>query len=207
MENIRVVIADDHPLMVDAVQSKLSLDDGIVVVGTATSYDRVIDLCAQESADVALCDLHMPGGGPDGLARLVDRVGNTRVVVLSGDDSPAVVRGAFEAGVAGFLNKSLLADELPRHVRTAAEGGLAVDAHIGGVLAARAVEEVGKPKLSPQELEVLQLIANGATNPEISETMHVAVSTVKTYIARVFSKLDVADRAAAVAVAKDLGLL
>lgn len=204
---VRVVVADDHPLMVEAVRAKLASDPGIDVVGSATSYDEVVEACAGGTIDVVVCDLHMPGGGADGLRRLLERVDNVRVIVLSGDDTPAVVRGAFEGGAAGFLSKSILAEDLVRHVYTAAAGRLAVDTHIGAVLAAGTAQGSGSPVLSTQELEVLQLASRGCANPEIAAQMHVAVSTVKTYMARVFAKLEVSDRAAAVAVGKDLGLL
>jgi len=207
MSAVRLVVADDHPVVRDGIVGMLSSDPDIEVVGQASDGAEAIALARAFEPDVVLIDLRMPG--TDGLTaiRELARLGvPSRVVVLTTYDSDADVLPAIEAGATGYLLKDATRDELVRAVHAAARG----HAVLAPSVASRLVDRVRTPeatRLSPRELQVLALVADGATNREAGARLHVSEATVKSHLLSVYGKLGVGDRAAAVAEGFRRGLL
>ncbi|MGH9154516.1 MAG: response regulator transcription factor [Acidimicrobiales bacterium] len=206
---VRVVVADDHPLMVEAVVARLEAEPGIEVVGSAGRADELVAACTRLDPDVVVADLSMPGGGGIRALEGIRAAGcRARVLFLSTVDDPASIWEAVASGAAGYLHKGGCTSELASRVLSVASGQRVFDAvAAAGLAAAVQAEAMAPPRLSERELAVLVLVAEGRTNPEIAVAVNLAASTVKTYLDRVFTKLGVRDRAAAVAVAKDRRLL
>jgi DNA-binding NarL/FixJ family response regulator len=203
-----VVVADDHPLMLTGVVARLSVEDDINVVGRATTCQELLATVRDQMPDVVVADVTMTDGSVldvlDELARIAP---SARVLLLSATDDPAAVSTALERGAAGFLSKETDSDALAHHVRDVAAGKTVLDARSAAAVAARLRDPSPAEALSGREVEVLRLVAEGKSNPEIGKTLFVAASTVKTHLDRAYAKLGVSDRAAAVARAKDLKLL
>ena len=207
MSMLRVVVVDDHPVVRDGIVGMLSSDTGIEVVGQAADGAEAIGLIRALEPDVVLMDLRMPG--MDGVAaiRELARLGvSSHVLVLTTFDADADVLRAIEAGATGYLLKDASRDELLRALRSAAAG----HAVLAPSVATRLVDRVRTPDsltLSPRELQVLALIADGATNRQVATAMHLSETTVKTHLLAAYGKLGVGDRAAAVAEGFRRGLL
>jgi DNA-binding NarL/FixJ family response regulator len=204
---IRLLVADDHPVVRDGIVGMVSSDPDIEVVGEASDGAEAVGLARALDPDVVLIDLRMPR--TDGVAaiRELARLGvPAHVVVLPTYDADADVLPAIEAGATGYLLKDATRDELIRAVKAAAQG----HAVLAPSVASRLVDRVRTPEtglLSPRELEVLALVAGGATNRAAGERLHVSEATVKTHLLSIYAKLGVGDRAAAVAEGFRRGLL
>ncbi|WP_043622697.1 response regulator [Nonomuraea candida] len=203
---IRLLIADDHPIVRDGLRGMFAGDPGFEVVGEAADGARAVELARALSPDVILMDLRMPG--TDGVTAIqqLARLGHpARVLVLTTYDTDRDVLPAIEAGATGYLLKDTGRDELVRAVRTAARG----EAVLSPSVATRLLGQVRAPAdpLSARELEVLRLIADGATNREVAARLFVSEATVKSHVLHIYTKLGVNDRAAAVATAFRRGLL
>lgn len=207
MSPVRLLVADDHPVVRDGIVGMVSSDPDIEVVGEASDGAEAVGLAQALIPDVVLMDLRMPG--TDGVAAIRElvRLGvPSRVVVLTTYDSDADVLPAIEAGATGYLLKDVPRDALVRAVHAAAKG----DTSLAPSVASRLVDRVRTPEaslLSPRELQVLALVADGSTNREAGARLHVSEATVKTHLLSVYSKLGVGDRAAAVAEGFRRGLL
>jgi two-component system, NarL family, nitrate/nitrite response regulator NarL len=206
---LRVVVADDHPLMLTGVTVRLSVERDIDVVATATSCAELVAAVGEHGPDVVVADVTMGDGSVlDCLSEIVDASPSTRVLLLSATDDPAAVSTALHRGAAGFLSKETDSDVLATHVRDIAAGVTVLDARSAAAVAAQLREPANTDHaLSAREVEVLRLVADGLSNPEIGKALFVAASTVKTHLERAYAKLGVSDRAAAVARAKDLKLI
>lgn len=206
---VRVLVADDHPLMVEALSARLEAEPSITVVGTAGRADQAAAIFDELRPDVVVADVSMPGGGGiEALRRVLAVDAGARVLFLSALDDPAVIREAIELGAVCYVHKSAPPKNLIEAVLAVSRGDVFFDA-VGSASIAAAVRAggTGRPQLSDQETTVLALVAAGRSNPGIAAALNLAPSTVKTYLDRVFTKLGVRDRAAAVARAKDLKLL
>jgi DNA-binding NarL/FixJ family response regulator len=202
------VVADDHPLMLTGVVARLSVEEDIRVVGRATSCQELLTTVRDQMPDVVVADVTMGDGSVlDVLDALARAAPGARVLLLSATDDPAAVSTALERGAAGFLSKETDSDALAVHVRDVAAGKTVLDARSAAAVAARLRDPAPAEALSAREVEVLRLVAEGKSNPEIGKALFVAASTVKTHLERAYAKLGVSDRAAAVARAKDLRLL
>jgi DNA-binding NarL/FixJ family response regulator len=207
MTKLRVVIADDHPLMLTGISVRLSVEDDIDVVGTATTCAELLEAMERHRPDVVLADVSMPDGSVlDSLPALRAAVPDARILLLSATDDPAAVSTALHRGANGFLSKETDSDTIAKHLRDLAAGHTVLDARSAAAIAAQ-LREPEAEALSARELEVLRLVAEGLSNPEIGKRLFVAASTVKTHLERTYAKLGVNDRAAAVAKAKDRRLL
>ncbi|MFC4120781.1 response regulator [Nonomuraea zeae] len=208
---IRLIIVDDHPVVRDGLRGIFSADGDFEVAGEAADGPEALAVALRTAPDVVLLDLRMPGmSGAEVIRRLREQTPGLPVLVLTTFDDDADVLPAIEQGATGYLLKDTPRAELRRAVQAAARGESVLSpavAHVlGRVLDRR--ERAPRPQpLSPRELEVLGLIAKGATNREIAGRLFITEATVKTHLLHVFAKLEVSDRAAAVAAAYEAGLL
>jgi len=207
---IRVLVADDQAIVREGLVTVLDLQPDIDVVASATDGREAVALAVQRHPDVVLMDLRMPGmDGVAATARLAVDAPDAAVLVLTTFADDASIVAALRAGAKGYLTKDAGRAELVAAVRAVARGQTTFDAEVGakliGALAASA-PPVGLaerfPQLTPREIEVLSLAVDGLSNAEIAGRLFIGVSTVKTHINAIFAKLGVADRAAAIALAR-----
>ena len=214
---VRVLVADDQQLIRDGIASLLGIQPGITVVGTASDGAQAVEKALALAPDVILMDVRMPGtDGVLAAAQVRRELPACRVIMLTTfDDEDYVVR-ALRAGAVGYLLKDLPAAELASAVRMAHAGvaqfgaqavgrlASALARHPAGVEAERGV--VGQP-LTAREVDVLRLIAHGATNREIATRLYLSEGTVKNHISRILTRLALRDRTQAAIYARDHGLL
>jgi DNA-binding NarL/FixJ family response regulator len=195
---IRVVLADDHPIVREGLRGMLAAEPGIEVVAEAASGAEAVAVAARYRPDVVLMDLRMPGGdGVTATAEILAATPGARVVVLTTYETDADIVRAVEAGAVGYLLKDTPVAELSQAIRAAARG----ETVLAPSVARRLVSHVRQPRrdlLSGRETEVLALVARGLTNAEIGQQLTITEATVKTHLIRSFSKLGVNDRTAAV---------
>lgn len=213
MNPIRVVVADDHPIVRAGIVGLLGTAAGIEVVGEASNGAEAVELARAEHPDLVLMDLRMPGvDGASATAAIVAEVPGTRVLVLTTYETDEHILSAIEAGAGGYLLKAAPQEEILAGIRAVAGGETVLAPSIAAKLVARvragaAEADDAGPSLSPRELEVLQLVAAGRSNPEIARELFIGEATVKTHLLHVFEKLEVNDRTRAVTRAMELGLL
>jgi DNA-binding NarL/FixJ family response regulator len=204
---IRLLVVDDHPVVRDGLSGMFSGDPEFLVVGEAADGAQAVERARTLAPDVILMDLRMPVmSGVTAIARLAAEGVPARVLVLTTYDTDSDVLPAIEAGATGYLLKDAPGEELRRAVRAAARG----ESVLSPAVAARVLSQVRAPAeepLSPREVEVLTLVARGATNREAAAQLFISEATVKTHLLHIYAKLGVKDRAAAVAAAFDRGLL
>jgi two-component system, NarL family, nitrate/nitrite response regulator NarL len=209
-KNVRVVVGDDHPIYREGMVRALSSTGSVDVVGEADDGVSALELIRTHRPDVALLDYQMPGmDGVQVAAAVMRDELQTRVLLLSAHDEPAIVYQALQQGAAGFLPKESTRSEIVKAVLDCAKGrdvvSPALVAGLAGEIRRRA--EPSAPVLSAREREVLSHIARGQSIPAIAADLYVAPSTVKTHVQRLYEKLGVSDRAAAVAEAMRQRLL
>jgi DNA-binding NarL/FixJ family response regulator len=204
---IRLLIADDHPVVRDGLSGMFARDPGFEVLGEAGDGAEAIRLAQALTPDVILMDLRMPGmDGLTAITELARRGIAARVLVLTTYDTDSYVLPAIEAGATGYLLKDAPRDELLRAVRAAAHGQAVLSPSVATRLMSRVREPETKP-LSRRELEILNLVAAGTTNRDAGARLLISEATVKTHLLNIYAKLGVSDRAAAVAEAFNRGLL
>jgi DNA-binding NarL/FixJ family response regulator len=204
---IRVLLVDDHPVVRHGLRGMLESEPGLAVVGEAGSGAEAVELARRELPDIVLMDLRMPGGdGVEATGRLLAELPRTRVVVLTTYESDRDILRAIEAGASGYLLKDATPAELAEAVRAAARGETVLAPSVASTLV-RQARSPAPPALSAREAQVLRLVAAGKTNADIGRELFISEATVKTHLLRVFSKLDVADRTAAVTTAMSHGLI
>ena len=204
---IRVVIADDHPVVRAGLRALLDNDDGIEVVGEAATADEAVVLATSTDPDLVLTDLQFGAGRSGADATRLIRAADAPpyVLVLTNYDSDGDILSAVEAGASGYLLKDAPPEELLAAVRAAAAGESALAPAIAGRLLARM--RAPRVSLSVREIEVMQLVAGGASNGDVAARLHITDATVKSHLVHVFSKLGVSSRTAAVSEARSLGIL
>jgi DNA-binding NarL/FixJ family response regulator len=213
---IRVVLADDQTLVREGLSLMLGLVDGIEVVGVAEDGEQAVAMVDAESPDVALLDLRMPRvDGVEATARIKQHYPDVEVVVLTTYADDESVMAALRAGARGYLTKDASSDEIERAIRDAVVGKTRLDPAVqerlveivtSGAATATVVAVPPGGPLTERETEVLRLMADGLGNRAIAERLFVTEATVKTHVNNVFGKLDVNDRAAAVAWAYRCGV-
>ena len=204
---IRLLIADDHPVVRDGLSGMFSGDDGFEVIGEAANGAQAVTLACALEPDVILMDLRMPEmDGVAAIAELARRKVAARVLVLTTYDTDSDVVRAVEAGATGYLLKDSPREDLLRAVRAAARGEAALSPSVATRLLGQVRAPAQEP-LSQRELEVLEMVARGATNREAAAKLFISEATVKTHLLHIYAKLNVGDRAAAVAEAFNRGLL
>jgi DNA-binding NarL/FixJ family response regulator len=205
---IRVLIADDHPVVRDGLRAMLEARDGIEVVGEARDGMEALALLARVRADVVLMDLRMPRlDGPAATARIAAEYPDVRVLVLTTYDTDADIVRAIEAGATGYLLKDAPREDLFRAVAAAARGESVLAPAIASRVMRRLRPGRDESALSAREIEVLELVRRGATNRDIAAALQISEATVKTHLLHAFAKLGVSDRTAAVVVALERGVL
>ncbi|AYV30662.1 response regulator transcription factor [Streptomyces sp. CJ_13] len=198
---IRLLLADDHPVVRAGLRAVLDTEPDFAVVAEAATAERAVELAASEPVDVVLMDLQF-GSGMHGSAatRLITaRPGAPRVLVLTTYDTDADILAAVEAGASGYLLKDAPPEELAAAVRTAAAGQSA----LAPAVALRLMDRMRTPAeaLTKRELEVLQLVADGLSNQQISKQLFLSQATVKSHLVHIYAKLGVDSRTSAVATA------
>ncbi|MEU0479937.1 response regulator transcription factor [Streptosporangium sp. NPDC006013] len=204
---LRVMIVDDHPVVREGLRGMLEAAPGISVAGEAASGDEAVVRAGELRPDVILMDLRMPDGdGVSATSRILAEWPESRVIVLTTYETDADIVRAVEAGAAGYLLKDTSRADLLAAIRSAAQGETVLSPSVATRLVTRMRAPVTE-SLSPRETEVLSLVARGLTNAEIGKALFISEATVKTHLLRVFGKLGVSDRTAAVTTALDRGLL
>ena len=203
---IRVLVADDHPIVRSGIVALLQTAQDVEVVGEASTGLEAVDLALALAPDLVLMDLRMPGiDGDEATARILAAKPEIRVVILTTYESDDSILTAIEAGASGYLLKAAPQDEILAGVRSVARGEVALAPSIAALLVQRL--KTPAPTLSPRETEVLRLVAAGQSNPSIAASLFLSEATVKTHLIHVFEKLGVSDRTRAVTRAMELGLL
>jgi DNA-binding NarL/FixJ family response regulator len=207
MALIRILIADDHPVVRTGLYGMLASQSDFEVVGEAASGVEAIRLTALVGPDVVLMDLRMAElDGAAATAQIKKLHPKTAVLVLTTYESNVDILRAIEAGATGYLLKDTPRDDLIAAIRKVAQG----TAVLAPVVATRLLQQrrlSSQEALSSRELEVLSLVARGASNKETAHQLHISEATVKTHLIHIFGKLGVADRTAAVTMALEQGLL
>jgi len=203
---IRVLVADDHPIVRSGIVALLESADDVEVVGTASTGLEAVELALQLGPDIVLMDLRMPGiEGDEATARILAARSDIRVVVLTTYETDASILTAIEAGASGYLLKAAPQEEILAGIRSVARGEVALAPSIATML----VNRVKRPtvNLSAREKQVLALVSQGLSNPAIAKQLFLSEATVKTHLLHAFEKLEVSDRTRAVTKAMELGLL
>lgn len=209
-DKVRVVVGDDHPMFREGVVRALVSSGEIDVIAEADNGAQALELIRTHKPAVALLDYRMPElTGAEVAAAVVRDELPTRVLLVSAHDESAIVYTALQQGAAGFLSKESTRSELVNAVVSCAKGHDVIAPNLAAGLAGeiRRRNEPDVPVLSPREREVLNLIAQGRTIPAMAKELYLAPSTVKTHVQRLYEKLGVGDRAAAVAEAMRRRLL
>ncbi len=206
-ERVRLLICDDHPIVRAGFEGILAGNQGFEVVGEAGNGREGVEMARRLRPDVVLMDLRMPEmEGVEATGKIKAERPETQVLVLTTYDSDADILRAIEAGATGYLLKDAPREELFRAITAASRGEPVLAPSVTARLMKRAQAPAGST-LSDREVEVLGLVARGASNREIARGLHLSEATVKTHLIHVFNKLDVADRTAAVTTALEKGIL
>jgi DNA-binding NarL/FixJ family response regulator len=203
---VRVLIVDDHPVVREGLRAVLCAEPDLLVVGECGRGDDAVRQAVALAPDVVLMDLRLPGlDGVDATQRIV-AAGAGSVLVLTTYDGDADIVRALAAGATGYLLKDTARHELADAVRGAARGETILAAPVAARLVTR-VRGPAVPALTPREVEVLGCIARGLSNPETGRELYISEATVKSHVTRIFDKLGVKDRTAAVTAAIARGAL
>ena len=206
---IRIVVADDHPIVRTGIIALFAPEDDIDVVAEAATPDEAVAAAERMSPDLVLMDLQFGAsansGGADATRRIRALDAAPYVLVLTNYDSDRDILGAVEAGASGYLLKDAPPHQLITAVRAAAAG----ESALAPVIATRLMDRMRAPQasMSARELQVLELVAAGRSNSDIAAELFVSDTTVKSHLAHIFTKLGVSSRTAAVSRARERGLL
>jgi DNA-binding NarL/FixJ family response regulator len=213
MDPIRVLIADDHPHFRDGLRALLLSAPDLEVVGEAGDGEQTIALAAELQPDVILMDLNMPGvGGIEATRRILRTSPHIAILVVSMFEDDDSIFAALQAGARGYLLKGALKAEILRSIRAVSSG----EAIFGPSIAKRLMQYFAAPRpsappdalpeLTDREREILTLIAQHETNPEIARRLYLSPKTVRNHVSNIFTKLQVSDRAQAIIRAREAGL-
>ena len=211
MPAIRVLIVDDHPVTREGLHAALELSEDVVIVGEAESGEEAIERAGELTPDIVFMDVRMPGmDGIEATRRIREASPETRVILITIDESRGAISEAIQAGVSGYLLKDASAEELVNAARLALEGKAVIHPQLTRAFIEEvqlAEKRVEAPPLSKRETEIPQKVAYGATTKEVAHDLGISPHTVKTHLERIFEKLGANDRAQAVAIAIRSGLV
>ncbi len=201
---IRVLIADDHPVVRMGLKALVDAQPDMEVVGEANDGREAVELHAKLAPHITLMDLRMPGmDGTDAIAAIRKAAPEAHIIVLTTFDGDEDIYRAVQAGARGYLLKGAFADGMLAGIRSVHAGERLFEPEV----AARLAQRVGGPTLSARESEVLELVAKGLSNKEVGSTLFVSEDTVKSHLKRIYVKLEVTDRTEAVLVAIQRGII
>jgi len=207
MEKIKILMADDHPVVRAGIRGMLETQDEFQVVAEAENGREAFEQIGKLKPDVVLMDLRMPEmDGVEAITKIKEKYPDVNILVLTTYDTDADIVRAVEAGATGYLLKDAPREELFRAVRGTAKG----ETVLAPVVAARLMGKVrdhGEQALSAREIDVLMLVARGASNQDVGEKLHVSTATVKSHLIQIYQKLGVSDRTAAVTTAIERGII
>ena len=209
---IRIVVADDHPVYRDGLRALVARTPDIDLVAEAATGIEAVEAVERTAPDVVLMDIRMPGmTGIEATRTILERRPETRVLILTMSENDDSLFTAMRAGARGYLPKDAGSEELVHAIRAAALGEVIFGQSIAAKLHAffstsHAPAAAPFPELTDREDEVLELIAQGRSNPEIAARLEISDKTVRNHVANVFNKLRVADRAQAIVRAREAGL-
>lgn len=203
---MRVLIADDHPLIREGLAAVVASIPEAVVVASAGRGDEALLLAARLQPDIAVVDLSMPGmHGLDVIGQMRLRAPGVRILVLTVSDSPEVVGAALEAGASGYLLKGSSPDRIRRGIEAVADQVVVIDPSLSTPPTA-----IDQPQalrsLTPRERDVLDALAAGYSNREIAAALYLGDKTVRNHVSRIFTKLGVTSRSQAIVMARGAGL-
>ena len=213
MAAIRVLVVDDHSLVRKGVVETLAAEEGLEVVGEASNGEEGVASAKELAPDVVLMDLHMPVlGGVEATQQIRDQFPDIHVMILTVSDKEADLVEAMRAGANGYVLKDATSDELVRAVQHVAGGGVLVSSSMARGLLSQ-ISAIGpapaaeaESPLRPREKEVLQLVAEGATNKEIAGALIISENTVKTHMRNIMERLHLNKRSQAAAYATRTGI-
>lgn len=201
---IRILIADDHPVVREGLVALINHRPGMTVVAEASNGREAVAAFLEHHPDVTLMDLRMPEmDGADAIVAIRAQAPSARVIVLTTFDDDGDIQRSLRAGAKAYMLKDVARDELLACIRTVYEGGTLIPPDIASKLAA----SIGSPSLTDREIEVLQLVRDGKSNKEIAAALFITEGTVKSHMHAVIGKLDAQDRTQAVTVALRRGIL
>ena len=207
MEKIRILMADDHPVVRAGIRGMLETQPDFEVIAEAENGQEAVASASKLKPDVILMDLRMPQmEGVEAIGKIKESQPEIHILVLTTYDTDADIVRAVEAGATGYLLKDAPREELFRAVRATARG----EAVLAPIVAARLMGKMrspGEESLSPREIEVLLLVARGATNQDVAEKLHISKATVKSHLLQIYQKLGVSDRTAAATTALERGII
>lgn len=206
-KKIRLLISDDHPVVRVGISGMLSGEEDFEVVGEATNGIEAVDLANRLEPDVILMDLRMPEmDGVEAISRIKSQRPEANILVLTTYESDADVLRALERGATGYMLKDAPREDLFEAIRATAKGKSPLSPDVAARLVHR-VREPAEELLSSREIEILELVAGGASNKEIAKQLWISDTTVKSHVLHIFNKLEVTDRTAAVTVALRRGII
>ena len=207
MRPIRLLVADDHPVVRDGLRAMLATQPDMELAGEAATGTEAVERARALRPDVVLMDLQMPElDGPAAIATLRQQAPEVRVLVLTTFGTDADITRAVDAGATGYLLKDAPREQLFGAIRAAARGESVLSPSVATRVLGR-MRAPAEEALSPRELEILGAVARGLSNKEIGRQLYVSEATVKTHLLRIFGKLGVDDRTAAVTVALERGII
>lgn len=205
---IRLVVVDDHPIVRQGLAAALEDEADFRVIGAVGSAEEAFSVVARLHPDVLVLDLELPGiGGVDAIPRLLEASPATKILVFTAYDTDERVLGAIRAGARGYLLKGATSADIARAVRDVAAGGSALEPRVAAKLVATVRSPRGADHLTAREREVLRLIAQGLPGKQIAHALGISERTVKFHTASILHKLGADNRAQAVALATQRGLL
>jgi two-component system response regulator NreC len=204
---ITVVLADDHEIVRDGIRMVLESEPDIAVVAEAGTAEDATRYALGHRPSVVVLDLSMPGGSSlEAIPKILEASPETKVIVLTMQSEPAFARKSLQSGASAYVVKHAAAKELVEAIRVAIAGETYINPKLGGRLAAEPAEAGPPDGLTPREVEVLGLLAQGYMNPEIAERLVISVRTVETHRANIQRKTDIKTRAELIAYANEHGL-
>ena len=215
MEQIRVILADDHTILRQGLRSLLAEEEDIVLVGEATDGREAVQLAEELQPDVIVMDISMQMlNGVDATRQILSKNDKSRVIILSIHDGESYISSALRAGAAGYILKNSAFDELKQAIRAAARGELYLSPAISPVVVEGYLDNL-KPKkhmssyerLTPRQRELLQLLAEGYARRQIAELLHISPKTVSRHREDIMHSLDIHDDAGLVKFAINVGIV